>query len=92
MIRGPRQIAPREKLARFGELQKKSCSLGPARSKIARTRAISIDSLRYPQTWKLECGARVDLNSQPLLSSSRRQLIVRFSVSQAEPMVETRLA
>ena len=57
MIRGPRRIAPREKLDRFSELQKKSCSLGP-RSIANRAHTREFRSIlcyvRDPGDWMVE--------------------------------------
>ena len=72
MIRGPTLIALREKLARFSETQKKSCSLGPRtianRSRTREFRSI-LRHVRRPGDWG---GSRVDLNSRPLLRLSSK--------------------
>jgi hypothetical protein len=52
-----------------------------ARSKIARTRALFDRFSAMSEIRETEMWSKVDLNSQPLFSSSRRQLIVRFRVS-----------
>ena len=57
MIRGPTQIAPREKSARFSELQKKSCSLGQrsiANRAHTRTFRSILCDVRRPGDWRVE--------------------------------------
>jgi hypothetical protein len=58
MIRGPRQIAPREELANSGESRQKEMLSGSALDRKSRAHApISIDSLTSPKIWRLKCGA-----------------------------------
>jgi hypothetical protein len=58
MIRGPRQIAPREKLAKFRRFAAPAAFSGSTLDRKSRAHAlISIYSLLCPKPWRLDGGA-----------------------------------